>query len=99
MAIANARSTRPNTAQPAERVGGALEFGDRSVPQTAETTGLTADFAGLYAAHQRALRAYIVAVVPDRNLADEVFQQTSLVLCEKFSTFEAGTNFAAWAYA
>lgn len=64
-----------------------------------ETAKLTPGFAELYAAHQRMLHAYIAATVADRNRADEIFQQTSLVLCQKFSTFEPGTNFAAWAYA
>ena len=43
------------------------------------------------------LRAYIRQLVPTRHDADEVLQDTSIVLWNKFSDFEAGTNFFAWA--
>jgi RNA polymerase sigma-70 factor (ECF subfamily) len=47
--------------------------------------------------HQRRIFAYIYTLVPDRYDAEDLLQETSLVICEKFDTFEAGTDFVAWA--
>lgn len=46
--------------------------------------------------HQSQLFGYIFALVQDLHAAQDVFQQTSLVLWRKFETFD-GSNFAAWA--
>jgi RNA polymerase sigma-70 factor, ECF subfamily len=43
------------------------------------------------------LFAYIFALLPHWSDAEDVFQQTSLVLWRKFDQFEPGTNFLAWA--
>lgn len=42
---------------------------------------------------------FILALVPNRVEADEVLQETLLVLWEKFEHFAPGTSFLAWAYA
>ncbi len=47
--------------------------------------------------HQRRIFSYIYALVPDRHDAEDILQETSLVICEKFERFEAGTDFVAWA--
>jgi RNA polymerase sigma-70 factor (ECF subfamily) len=47
--------------------------------------------------HQRRIFAYIYTLVPDRYDAEDLLQETSLVICEKFDTFEEGTDFVAWA--
>ncbi len=47
--------------------------------------------------HRRRLFSYIYTLVPDRHAAEDLLQETSLVVCEKFDTFEPGTDFAAWA--
>jgi RNA polymerase sigma-70 factor (ECF subfamily) len=47
--------------------------------------------------HQRRIFAYIYTLVPDRNDAEDLLQETSLVICEKFSEFTPGTDFVAWA--
>src|SRR5580704_11685881 len=47
--------------------------------------------------HQRQIFSYIYAMVPDRHDAEDLLQETSLVICEKFDNFEDGTDFAAWA--
>ena len=47
--------------------------------------------------HQRQIFAYIYALVPNRYDAEDLLQETSLVICEKFNDFEDGTDFVAWA--
>jgi RNA polymerase sigma-70 factor, ECF subfamily len=47
--------------------------------------------------HQRQIFGYIYAQVPDRYDAEDLLQETSLVICEKFDSFEVGTDFVAWA--
>ena len=47
--------------------------------------------------HQRRIFAYIFTLVPDRHAAEDILQETSLVICEKFETFKSGTDFVAWA--
>jgi RNA polymerase sigma-70 factor (ECF subfamily) len=47
--------------------------------------------------HQRQIFGYIYALVPNRYDAEDLLQETSLVICEKFDDFEEGTDFVAWA--
>jgi RNA polymerase sigma-70 factor (ECF subfamily) len=47
--------------------------------------------------HQRRIFGYIYTLIPDRHAAEDILQETSLVICEKFSTFRTGTDFVAWA--
>jgi len=47
--------------------------------------------------HQRRIFAYIYTLVPDRYDAEDLLQETSLIICQKFDQFEEGTDFVAWA--
>ena len=47
--------------------------------------------------HQRQIFAYIYALVPNRYDAEDLLQETCVVICEKFDGFEDGTDFVAWA--
>lgn len=47
--------------------------------------------------HQRRIFSYIYTLVPDRHDAEDILQETCLVVCEKFHDFRLGTDFAAWA--
>jgi RNA polymerase sigma-70 factor (ECF subfamily) len=47
--------------------------------------------------HQRQIFSYIYALVPNRYDAEDLLQETSVVICEKFHEFEEGTDFVAWA--
>ncbi len=47
--------------------------------------------------HQRQIFAYIFTLVPDRHDAEDLLQETSLVVCEKFHEFTPGSDFVAWA--
>lgn len=47
--------------------------------------------------HQRQIFAYIYTLVPDRHDAEDLLQETSVVICDKFDGFTPGTDFVAWA--
>ena len=47
--------------------------------------------------YQRRIFAYIHTLVPSRSDAEDILQEASLTICEKFSDFESGTNFYSWA--
>ena len=47
--------------------------------------------------YQQRIYSYIFTLVPRRADADDILQETSLVICEKFDEFEEGTDFVAWA--
>lgn len=48
--------------------------------------------------HQDDLRAFINSLLPNSPVADDVVQNTNLILWEKRSHFKKGTNFHAWAF-
>ena len=54
-------------------------------------------FLDLYTANQRRLYGYIVTLVPNRNDAEDVFSETTLVLWEKWAQFDPTRSFIAWA--
>src|SRR5215475_12414923 len=47
--------------------------------------------------HQRQILSYIYSLVPNRHDAEDLLQETSLVICEKFAEYQSNTNFLAWA--
>jgi RNA polymerase sigma-70 factor (ECF subfamily) len=51
----------------------------------------------LLAPLQAKLFGYIFALVPHTEDAHDLYQQTVMVLWQKFDLFELGTNFKAWA--
>jgi RNA polymerase sigma-70 factor (ECF subfamily) len=51
----------------------------------------------LFTRYQHNLLAYILALVHDRDDAQEIFQETSLVLWKAFPTFRMGAEFLPWA--
>jgi RNA polymerase sigma-70 factor (ECF subfamily) len=56
-----------------------------------------AEFAELLRADQTRLFGYIHSLVRDLNDADDLFQQTTLVLWKKFGEFDRRRSFFAWA--
>ena len=40
---------------------------------------------------------YIHTLVPSRSDAEDILQETSVTICEKFQNFQLGTNFYSWA--
>jgi RNA polymerase sigma-70 factor (ECF subfamily) len=56
-----------------------------------------AEFAELLRQHQSQLFAYIYSLVHNFDDADDLFQQTSLVLWDKFDQFDRSKRFLPWA--
>lgn len=61
------------------------------------TSARKAEFAEQLARHQGQLLGYIYSLVRDLDDADDLFQQTSLVLWDKFDQFDPTRSFASWA--
>ncbi len=58
----------------------------------------TEEFTTLLTQCERQLFAYILALVWSAQDAEDLYQQTAMLLWEKFAEFERGTNFAHWAF-
>jgi RNA polymerase sigma-70 factor (ECF subfamily) len=54
-------------------------------------------FVELLTLHQRTLYGFIYTLVPNAADAEDLLQQTSLVLWQKFDKFDLGSSFSAWA--
>lgn len=54
-------------------------------------------FVQLFAQSRDDIFSYIFSLLPHWSDAEDVFQQTSLVLWQKFGDFQPGTDFRAWA--
>ena len=59
--------------------------------------GSTSKMVRMLMEHRATLFAYIYTAVRDFDVAEEVFQETSVAVCESHASFEPGTNFSAWA--
>ena len=55
------------------------------------------EFVPLFTKAQRRLYLFILAQVPNPVEAEEILQETNLVIWRKSATFVPGTNFLAWA--
>lgn len=55
------------------------------------------EFVRLLAQNQRRIFLYVMTLVPNFTEAEEIIQETNLVLWREFGQFQVGTNFAAWA--
>jgi RNA polymerase sigma-70 factor (ECF subfamily) len=56
----------------------------------------TEPFLALLTANQSSLYAYIVSLLPNRQQADDILQETNIVLWRKAEEFQEGTSFLAW---
>lgn len=56
-----------------------------------------ADFTRLLLQNQKRIYGLILSLVPNGPDADDIMQDACAVMWQKFDTFEAGSNFAAWA--
>ena len=54
-------------------------------------------FLSLFLRSERELFRYVVALVPNVADAEDIVQQTALVLWEKFSAYDPGQPFTPWA--
>jgi RNA polymerase sigma-70 factor, ECF subfamily len=56
----------------------------------------TNEFLRLLMANQRRIYAFILTMVPNHGDAEDLFQETVLLMWSKFDSFARGTSFAAW---
>ena len=54
-------------------------------------------FFGLYNQTQLRLFSYLFAIVHNKSDAEDIMQETAIVLWDKFDQYQEGTNFGAWA--
>ncbi|MBI1369426.1 MAG: sigma-70 family RNA polymerase sigma factor [Planctomycetes bacterium] len=54
-------------------------------------------FARLFVSSQHRVYGYIASLLPQADDAEEVFQQTSLILWQKWEAFDLSRDFVAWA--
>lgn len=57
----------------------------------------TTEFLTLLTQHDRVLGIHVHALVNSSADADDILQQTKLIMWREFAQFERGTNFLAWA--
>jgi len=50
----------------------------------------------LFLQYQPAVRGYILSMIPDFSLAEDVMQEAFIVVTKKAASFELGTSFPAW---
>lgn len=55
------------------------------------------DFVALFLTHQARIYAFIVSILPNRADAEDILQEAGITMYRRFSTFEPGSNFFAWA--
>lgn len=73
-------------------------IGEELAPKSeAQESARAAAFMPLYASAQHRIYACILALLPDAADADEVLQETSLILWQKFEEFRPDGDFARWA--
>ncbi|MFN3160770.1 MAG: sigma-70 family RNA polymerase sigma factor [Rubinisphaera brasiliensis] len=72
----------------------------QSVESTADevSSGPDREFIQQFVKAQRRLYLYLLAQTADPGLAEEVLQNTNVVILSKWTQFEPGTNFLAWVY-
>ena len=56
------------------------------------------DFSRKLSALQRSLYAYILTLLPNRTDAEDVLQDTNLILCRKASEYDPKGHFQGWAF-
>ena len=54
-------------------------------------------FVNLFQADRNRLYSYIYAYVGNKAAAEDIFQETSMLLWKKFDQFQPGTDFSKWA--
>ncbi|MEW4455639.1 sigma-70 family RNA polymerase sigma factor [Bremerella sp. JC817] len=71
---------------------------EQPTPSTSSEASSERDarFVQLFAQNQQRIAIYLKTLVPDQSAADDIFQETMLVLWREFDRFEHGTNFVAW---
>src|ERR1700733_14596654 len=66
-------------------------------PSTPDSKASDGEMVKLFLQHQPRIFSFIVSLVPNRDDAEDLLQETGLTLHHRFHEYEAGTNFLAWA--
>jgi RNA polymerase sigma-70 factor (ECF subfamily) len=74
-----------------------MEYEKEAANNAVNTADPTSGFVSLFALHNWGIYKYIRTLVPDSDSAQEIFQETSVLLWQKYDEFEPGSNFFAWA--
>jgi len=83
----------PNPADPKQPKEGTDQ------PKTGNDEQKHAEFLRCYSQNHHRIFGYILTLLPNTADAEEVLQETSIVLWNKFDTFRPGTDFVRWACA
>jgi RNA polymerase sigma-70 factor (ECF subfamily) len=66
-------------------------------PHAPDQTAAQAEVQKLFLRHSGAIKSFILALLRNPSLAEDVLQETFLVVSAKADSFRLGTNFVAWA--
>lgn len=69
-----------------------------TMPSDPPMDGVPAEFIRLLTSSQRKLFAFILSLVRHSSDADDLLQETNMVMWRKWQDFEMGTSFDAWAF-
>ena len=58
----------------------------------------TAHVQSLFLQHLPALRGFVLSLVSDFSLVDDVVQETFVTVTAKAASYQRGTNFRAWVW-
>jgi len=64
----------------------------------ANASAVTHDFVELMTQYQGRLYGYILSLSGDTDAANDVLQETNIVLWKQWNQFEPGSNFKAWSF-
>jgi RNA polymerase sigma-70 factor (ECF subfamily) len=70
---------------------------DSESRQPSASDRTTVDFLRLLSQHERRMKAYILALVPNWADADDLYQETTVRLWEQFPGYDPKQEFGAWA--
>ena len=67
------------------------------IPTPVTSSDLTEEFVQLLTANQPRIFSFVLALVANQFDAEEIVQETSVILWRRFAEYQRGTNFRAWA--
>jgi len=83
--------------EPSTDTGASRPASTSRAEAVAPTPPLDPEFIQHFTRHQRQIYLYILTLLPNATDAEEVLQETNLVIWRKAGDFQPGTNFRAWA--
>ena len=68
------------------------------VPEGNDVDGPDTEFIDQFVTTQRRVYLFLLAQLGNPDIAEEVLQNTNVVIWSKWKNFEPGTNYIAWVY-